>query len=55
MVYTNFSLDVLKFELEKKEKELLNESLNLFTYNPRISELTQEIKELQEEISKRED
>lgn len=55
MDYTNFSIDILKFELEKKENELLNESLNLFTYNPRISELTQEIKELQEEINKRED
>lgn len=54
MDFTNFSLDNLKFELKRKQEELLNETIEVFTYNPNIPILAKEIQELQIEIDKRE-
>lgn len=54
MDFTNFTLDNLKFELEKKQQELLNETVEIFTFNPNIPILAKEIQELQAEIDKRE-
>lgn len=42
----NSNLDSLVFALEEKQDELEQLKLNVFTYNPRIAELTKEIEEL---------
>lgn len=54
MDFTNFSLDNLKFELQKKKDELLNATIETFTFNPDIAILAKEIKEIEAEIDKRE-
>lgn len=54
MDYTKFTFDELKYELDKKQQELLMESINVFTLNPHVAELAKEIKDLQAEIDKRE-
>ena len=54
MDFTDFSLDNLKFELKNKQEQLLNETIEVFTYNPNIAILAKEIQDIQAEIDKRE-
>jgi len=42
-------LDILNFKLKTKKVELDRISINTFTYNPKITELSHEIKELEKE------
>lgn len=53
--YLNFSLDTLNFKLKEAEDELHNLSMDLFTLNPRVGELTKEIADIREAIKSKED
>lgn len=45
-------LDILDFKLKTKKSELDRIAVNTFTYNPKITELSHEIKELEKERRK---
>lgn len=55
MDFTNFTLNDLNFELNKAEEELKNIPVETFTLNPRIIELSCQIKELKEAIAAKEE
>ncbi len=45
-------LEILIFELKKKSDELDSLRTDIFTYNPRIAELSAEIESIKKEIDK---
>lgn len=55
MDFMNFTLDDLKFELNKAEEELKAIPVDTFVLNPKISELTESIKEIKAAIDTKEE
>lgn len=51
----DFTLDDLKFELNKAEEELKSISVDTFVLNPKIFELTKSIKEIKTAIDAKEE
>lgn len=55
MDFMNFTLDDLKFELNKAEEELKAIPVDTFVLNPKIFELTESIKEIKAAIDAKEE
>jgi hypothetical protein len=55
MDFMDFTLDDLKFELNKAEEELKSISVDTFVLNPKIFELTKSIKEIKTAIDAKEE
>ena len=55
MDFMDFTLDDLKFELNKAEEELKTIPVDTFVLNPKIFELTESIKEIKTAIDAKEE
>lgn len=55
MDFMDFTLDDLKFELNKAEEELKAIPVDTFVLNPKIFELTESIKEIKTAINAKEE
>ena len=55
MDFMDFTLDDLKFELNKAEEELKAIPIDTFVFNPKIFELTESIKEIKTAIDAKEE
>lgn len=55
MDFMDFTLDDLKFELNKAEEELKAIPIDTFVLNPKIFELTESIKEIKTAIDAKEE
>lgn len=55
MDFMDFTLDDLKFELNKAEEELKAIPVDTFVLNPKIFELTESIKEIKTAIDAKEE
>lgn len=55
MDFMDFTLDDLKFELNKAEEELKSIPVDTFVLNPKIFELTESIKEIKTAIDAKEE